>query len=61
MNLPQLGQYSEDLGKMLRNSIELKRALTRSADISGSSRRPAPANLRHTLQKNYGTGRLREP
>jgi len=27
MNLPQLAQYSEGLGKMLRNGIELRRAL----------------------------------
>lgn len=41
MNLPQLAQYSEGLGKMLKNGIELKRAL----QVAGQCM-AAPANRR---------------
>ncbi|UCD49392.1 MAG: type II secretion system F family protein [Phycisphaerales bacterium] len=41
MNLPQLAQYSEGLGKMLGNGIELKRALYVAGEcmVAGENRR----------------------
>lgn len=37
MNLPQLGQYSEGLGKMLGNGIELRRALQVAGECMAAS------------------------
>jgi type II secretory pathway component PulF len=41
MNLPQLGQFTEGLGKMLADGIEIKRALQVAGECMG-----APDNKR---------------